>query len=107
MKNRRCAARAKMSLRIRIRCFDSNYPEEIGSPLNVSREGLYFVTSARHYLEQYFRNVKVRIVRNFRPDDLTNLEETDQIVRVESLLDGKWGIAIHIELGKPGSPLDA
>lgn len=98
-KNRRRAARAKLALPIRIRCFESNYPEEICSTRNVSREGLYFVTSARHYLEQYFRDAKVRVMRNFQPDDLTNLEETGRIVRVESLPDGKWGVAIHIGLG--------
>jgi PilZ domain len=97
--NRRRSARAKLSLPVRIRCSDSNYLEEIGRTLNVSREGLYFVTSARHYLEQYFRNAKVHVMRNFRADDLTNLEETGQIVRVEGLPDGKWGVAIHIRLG--------
>jgi len=65
----------------------------------VSREGLYFVTSVRYYLEQYFRDAKVHVIRNFHPRDLTNLEETGQIVRVESLPDGKWGVAIHIRLG--------
>ena len=103
IKNRRRAPRAKLSLPVRIRCFDSHYPEEIGSTLNVSREGLYFVTSARHYLEQYFRDAKVHVIRNFQPGDFMNLEETGQIVRVESLPDAKWGVAIHIRLGaNPG-----
>ena len=77
----------------------------------MSREGLYFETSARHYLEHYFYNGKVLVIRNFQPGDLINLEETGQIVRVESLLDGKLGVAIHILLrvkpefiGAPDSP---
>jgi hypothetical protein len=62
----------------------------------VSREGLYFETSARHYLEQYFRTRKVSVVRNFQPDDIANLEETGRIVRIDHLPDGKLGVAIHI-----------
>ena len=96
-----------MSLPIKIRCFDTRYPEEIGTTLNVSKQGLYFVTSARHYLEQYFRNAKVHVMRNFQPNDFANLEETGQIVRIESLQDGKWGVAILIGPGKPRIHSDA
>ena len=96
IKNRRRAPRAMVSLPVRIRCFDSNWTEEIGRTSNVSREGLYFETSAKHYLEQYFRNHKVSVVRNFQPGDIANLEETGQIVRTDHLTDGKLGIAIHI-----------
>jgi PilZ domain-containing protein len=97
-KNRRRAPRAKLSLPVRIRCFGANWPEEIGKTSNVSREGLYFETSARHYLEQYFHNWKVGVMRNFQPGDLANLEETGQILRIDNLPDGKLGIAIHILL---------
>jgi len=96
--NRRRAPRAKVSLPVRIRCFDSNCPEEIGKTSNVSREGLYFETSARHYLEQYFHNWKLRVVRNFQSGDIANLEETGQIVRIDHLPGGKLGVAIHILL---------
>ena len=98
IKNRRRAPRAKLSLPVRIRCFDMNWTEEIGKTSNVSREGLYFETSARHYLEQYFRNRKVSVVRNFQPGDIVNLEETGQIVRIDRLPDGKLGVAIHLLL---------
>jgi hypothetical protein len=98
IKNRRSAPRAELSLPVRIRCFDSNWPEEIGRTSNVSREGLYFETSARHYLEQYFRNGKVLVTRNFQPGDRTNLDEAGQIMRVDSLPNGKLGVAIHILL---------
>jgi hypothetical protein len=42
--HRRSTPRAKISLPIRIRPFDSKYPEEIGTTLNMSRDGLFFVT---------------------------------------------------------------
>jgi len=96
--NRRLAPRAMVSLPFRIRCFDSNWTEEIGRTTNVSREGLYFETSAKHYLEHFFRNWKVSVVRNFQLGDVANLEETGQIMRIDRLPDGKLGVAIHILL---------
>ena len=98
IQNRRRAPRAKLSLPVRIRCFDPKCPEEIRWTSNVSREGLYFETLARHYLEQYSQNAKVRVVRNFQPGDPANLEETGQIMRIDNLPDGKLGVAIHILL---------
>ena len=94
--NRRSAPRAKISLPIRIRPFDSKYAEEIGTTLNTSRDGLYFVTLAGHYLELYFRNMKVHVMRNFQPNDPANQEEIGDVVRVEGPKDGKWGVAICI-----------
>jgi len=96
IKNRRRAPRAKLSLPFRIRCFDTNWPEELGWTSNVSREGLYFETSAGHFLEQYFRNWKVGVIRNFQSGDIINFEETGQIVRVDRLPGGKLGVAIHL-----------
>jgi hypothetical protein len=96
IKNRRRTPRAKLSLPFRIRFFDPNCPEEIGKTSDVSREGLYFETSARGYLEQYFQNRKVGVIRNFQSWELMHLEETGQIMRVDDLPDGKLGVAIHI-----------
>lgn len=97
-KNRRRAPRALLSLPIRIRCFDSHWTEEIARTSNVSRGGLYFETSARHYLDQGFRSRKLSVVRNFQLGDIANLEESGRIVRIDHLLDGKLGVAIHIPL---------
>ena len=94
--NRRSTPRAKTSLPIRVRPFDSKYPEEIGTTLNMSRDGLYFVTSAGHYLELYFLHMKVHVMRNFQPNDPANQEEISDVVRVEGPKDGKWGVAICI-----------
>jgi hypothetical protein len=88
--NRRSAPRAKISLPIRVRCFDSKYPGDICTSLNMSRDGLYFLTSAGHYLEHYFRNVKVHVMRNFRPNDPANQEEIGDVVRIDGPKDGKW-----------------
>jgi len=96
--NRRSAPRAKISLHIRVRSFDSKYPGDICTTLNISRDGLYFVTSAGHHLEHYFRNVKVHVMRNFRPNDPANQEEIGDVVRIDGPKDGKWGVAIRISL---------
>ena len=64
--------------------------------MNMSRNGLYFVTLSRHYLELYFRNMKVRVMRNFQPNDPASQEEIGDVVRVEGPKDGKWGVAICI-----------
>jgi hypothetical protein len=94
--NRRRAPRAKISLPILVRPVDSKYPEEIATTLNMSRDGLYFVTSEVHYLEIYFRNMKVHVMRNFQPNDPANQEEIGDVVRVEGPRDGLWGVAIRV-----------
>jgi hypothetical protein len=99
IENRRRTPRAKLSVPFRIRFFDPNCPEEIGKTSDVSREGLYFETSARGYLEQFFQNRKVGVIRNFQPGELLHLEETGQIMRVYDLPDGKLGVSIHILQG--------
>ena len=96
--NRRTAPRAKISLPIRVRPFDSKYPEDICTSLNISRDGLYFVTTAGHFLELYFRSMKVHVTRNFQPNDPANQEEIGDVVRVEGPNDGKWGVAIRISI---------
>lgn len=106
--NRRNAPRAKISLPIRVRPFDSKYPEEISKTLNISRDGLFFVTPARHYLELYFRHTKVRVMRNFQPNDPANQEEIGDVVRVEGPKVGMWGVAICIAVAtKSGGRSDA
>lgn len=94
--NRRNNPPAKISVPIRFRPVDMKYSEEIGATLNISRDGLYFVTQARHYLELYFRDMKVHVTRNFQPNDSANLEEIGDVVRVDGPEDGKLGIAICI-----------
>jgi hypothetical protein len=53
----------------------------------VSLNGLYYVTSLGHYLEQYFRGMKVYVMRNYQPGDPANHEESGNIVRVNRLED--------------------
>jgi hypothetical protein len=71
---------------------DPESPEEVCTTLNVSRNGLYFTTTSGHY----FPGMNVIVTPNFRPDDLTQKEYIGDVVRLERLGDGRWGVAIRI-----------
>ena len=89
---RRREPRAKLSQRVRVRPLDSNYAKEVCTTLNVSRNGLCFVTSAGHYLS----GMEVYVIRNFYPDDPMGREEAGKVVRVEKLRTGKWSVAVRV-----------
>ncbi len=91
-KNRRQSPRAKMAQPVRVRPFDSHYPTEICSTTNVSRKGLYFITATTHY----FQGMGVYVVRNFQPGDPMLNEEIGDVVRIDKLPEGKWGVAVRI-----------
>ncbi len=71
---------------------DPECPEEICMTLNVSRNGLYFTTTSGHY----FPGMNVIVTPNFRPEDSMQREYIGDVVRLERLGDGKWGVAIRI-----------
>ena len=71
---------------------DVSLPEEICATQNISRDGISFVTSEKHYC----RDMKLYVTRNFHPNDLTNLEEQGTVERVERQAGGKWAVTIRI-----------
>jgi len=77
---------------VRVRPFDSHYPPEVCTTVNVSRRGLYFTTAAAHY----FQGMGVFVARNFQPSDPMINEEVADIVRIEKLPGGRWGVAVRI-----------
>jgi hypothetical protein len=91
-KEQRTELRARVSQRLRIRVPETDHPAEICSTHNVSRCGVYFVTSSTHYL----LDMKVHLIRNFDPDDQMNVEELGKIVRVDDLSGDRKGVAILI-----------
>jgi hypothetical protein len=91
-KERRREPRAMVSYRLRIRIPDTDHPAEICTAQNVSKSGLYFVTSSTHYLS----GMRVCVIRNFHPDDQMTTEEMGTIVRVDSLKEDRKGVAIRI-----------
>ena len=99
VKECRLTPREPLSEPVLIRPCDSVYPEEICTTANVSRSGVYFVTSTRHY----FVGMNVVITLNFGPEDPRHREQIGDVVRVDKLGAQKWGVALRILLHRnPG-----
>jgi hypothetical protein len=92
VKECRLSPRETLSEPVRIRPCDPLFTEEICTTANVSRSGVYFVTSTEHY----FVGMNVLVTLNFGPDDPIHRERIGDVVRVDELDEGKWGIAIRI-----------
>ena len=92
IKNRRQSPRAKMAQPVRVRPFDAHYPSEVCTTINISRKGFYFTTTVAHY----FKGMGVFVARNFQPEDPIITEEVAEVVRIEKLPEGRWGIAVGI-----------
>jgi hypothetical protein len=92
VKESRLTPRENLSEPIRVRPCDSQYPQEICTSVNVSRNGLYLVTATEHY----FVGMNVIVSLNFGPEDPLHRDQIGDVVRVEKLEDGKWGVAIRI-----------
>lgn len=86
------APRAKVAQPARVRPYDSRCREEICVTHNVSRKGFYFETSLEHYVPGMY----VYVTRNFHPGDLMSREESGDVIRVEKLPSGKWGVAVRV-----------
>jgi hypothetical protein len=71
---------------------DPECHEEVCTTLNISRNGLYFTSTAGHY----FPGMNVIVTPNFRPDDSTQQEYMGDVLRLERLEAGKWGVAVRI-----------
>ena len=91
-KDARRAARAKICQPIRIRPLNPSCLPETSTTVNVSRHGIYFKTSVAHY----FAGMDIGVTRNFVPDDPLSREEVGEVVRVERLQNGEYGVAIRI-----------
>jgi hypothetical protein len=95
----RNSPREPLSEPVRIRPSDPQFTEEICKTANVSRGGLYFTTSTKHY----FVGMNVVVTLNFGPDDPRHREQIGDVVRVVDLADGMVGVAIRIlMLNNPG-----
>jgi hypothetical protein len=88
----RLTPRETLSEPVLVRPCDSLYPEEICTTANISRSGLYFVTSAKHYVV----GMTVVVTLNFRPDEPIHREQIGDVVRIEELDEDKRGVAVRI-----------
>jgi hypothetical protein len=92
VKECRLTPRENLSEPVLVRPCDSQYPEELCTSVNVSRSGLYLVTATEHYSV----GMNVIVMLNFGPDDPMHREQIGDVVRVDRVEDGKWGVAIRI-----------
>jgi hypothetical protein len=85
-------SRVKLRQPVHIRPFDAHCHPEVCTTVNLSRHGIYFETSLAHY----FAGMDIAVTRNFVPSDPLSREEIGEVVRVERLQNGKWGVAVRI-----------
>ena len=93
-KERRTRRRAKVARNVLIRPCDPRYREEVQATANWSRDGLYFVTSSRHY----YVSMRLTVTSDYEANDPCKSSSFGEIVRIDKLDDGKLGIAVRILL---------
>jgi hypothetical protein len=91
---RRRNRRVKLSQPVRLRPTDTFYTEEVQTTLTVSRDGLYFTTALNHYHVR----MRVRVTFPYHPSDPVSTEYVAEVVRVERLNDGRFGVAVRFLL---------
>lgn len=70
--------------------------EDSGTTRNVSREGFYFLTKKSGYQE----GMRLFVTLPFhKPGDLRNHEYLGQVIRVDALENGEWGVAVQFLSG--------
>jgi hypothetical protein len=96
-KERRRTPRIDLAQVVRIRPLDPGFPSEYCTTFNVSKEGLYFTTTAGHYA----LGMRVYVTRDFQPGSPMGHSVTGAVVRIDAIEGGKWGVAVHIFSGAP------
>lgn len=90
---RRESPRTNVFKPVRLQPLDPKYEEEVRATLNVSRDGLYF----RSWAEHYQIGMRLRVTFPYASVDLCNSEYLGEVLRVDELEDGSWGIALRIQ----------
>lgn len=101
--HQRRSRRAKMSRPLRVRPSEArdDHFEDFAVSLNASREGIYFSTRR----ESYYPGMRVFVTFPYSsPHDPMNCEYVAQVVRVEKLPNGKFGVALQLLMTVNCSP---
>jgi len=70
--------------------------EDFGTTRNVSREGFYFLSKKSGYQE----GMRLFVTLPFhKPGDLRNHEHLGQVIRVDAMESGEWGVAVQFLSG--------
>jgi PilZ domain len=94
-KERRKSRRIRIGQPVKIRPSDpkDKYFEDKTATKNVSRDGIYFVSS----VSSYYEGMRLfLIVPHHMPRDPQDREYLGQVVRVEALPEGRWGVAVNL-----------
>ena len=92
--DRRAGRRVKIARPLLARPSDPKYKEEVQTTLNSSRDGLYFRTQSKHY----YVGMRVSVILGYAPTDRCNSPSFGEVVRIDRLKDGGFGIAVQIQL---------
>jgi hypothetical protein len=93
----RRSRRAKMAKPVRVRPSEprDEHFEDLPTSVNASREGIYFVSRKNGY----YKGMRVFVTFPFSsPHDPMNCEYVAEVVRVEELPNGKFGVAVHLKM---------
>jgi hypothetical protein len=94
---KRRGRRAKMARPLRVRPSEprDDHFEDLPVSVNASKDGIYFVSR----LKSYYKGMRVFVTFPFSsPHDPMNCEYVAQVVRVEELPNGKFGVAVHLQM---------
>ncbi|MGB7844569.1 MAG: PilZ domain-containing protein [Candidatus Acidiferrum sp.] len=102
----RRSRRAKIAKPLRVRPSEprDEHFEDMPISINASKEGIYFHTRR----ENYYKGMRVFVTFPFSSQfDPMNCEYVAEVVRVENLPNGRFGVAVHLKMTmnyKSGAP---
>jgi PilZ domain len=93
----RRSRRAKIAKPLRVRPSEprDDHFEDLPVSINASKEGIYFHTRRNNY----YKGMRVFVTFPFTSaHDPMNCEYVAEVVRVEKLANGRFGIALHLKM---------
>ena len=95
--DKRLSRRAKIARPVRARPSDprDEHFEDLPVGVNASKEGIYFNSRQK----SYYKGMRVFVTFPFSsPHDPMNCEYVAEVVRVEELAKGKFGVAVQLKM---------
>ena len=93
----RLSRRAKIARPVRVRPSDprDEHFDDLPVSVNASKEGIFFTTR----LKSYYKGMRVFVTFPFSSaHDPMNCEYVAEVVRVEEMPNGKFGVAVHLKI---------
>lgn len=94
---KRRGRRAKIAKPLRVRPSEprDDHFEDLPISVNASKEGIYFTTRR----ENYYKGMRLFVTFPYTSQhDPMNCEYVAEVVRVEKLANGRYGIAVHLKM---------